>query len=216
MPAPQFHHLPQEKQRKIIGVSLQEFAAYGYDLASTNRIVQQAGISKGVLFKYFDDKKSLFVYVCEKVLEDVMSSFTTQEVQDFDDLFEYLQAVTLRKIQFSIEHPLTYRLLMRIIKEPQHHAYSEVMQRVMSVSSRFLEDIATVLPQNVLRPGITWEHVLATITWVAQGLQEKYLLSMPDIADSSLPEFYKPLIEEMNLYFGIIKSGSYKEDGEHD
>ncbi len=42
---------------------MEEFTIGGYENASTNKIVEKAGISKGLLFHYFGNKKGLFVYV---------------------------------------------------------------------------------------------------------------------------------------------------------
>jgi hypothetical protein len=49
MATDQFHKLNNQKQEKIIQAVLKEFAQYGYDSASTNRIVEHANISKGIL-----------------------------------------------------------------------------------------------------------------------------------------------------------------------
>ena len=57
--------LPEDKRRKILQASLNEFAAHGYLGASTNRIVAAAGISKELLFHYFGSKKKLFLYVLD-------------------------------------------------------------------------------------------------------------------------------------------------------
>ncbi|MDD3656837.1 MAG: TetR/AcrR family transcriptional regulator, partial [Atribacterota bacterium] len=53
----QFHSLESEKQERIINAALKEFARNGYGKASTNEIIKQAGISKGSLFNYFNNKK---------------------------------------------------------------------------------------------------------------------------------------------------------------
>ncbi len=48
--------LTLDKQERIINASLAEFARNGYERASTNEIVKEAGISKGSLFVYFNNK----------------------------------------------------------------------------------------------------------------------------------------------------------------
>ncbi|MEM5780278.1 MAG: TetR/AcrR family transcriptional regulator, partial [Lawsonibacter sp.] len=58
-----FIGLKQEKRDVIINAALTEFAAKGYDLASTNGMVKAAGISKGALFHYFASKKDLFLFL---------------------------------------------------------------------------------------------------------------------------------------------------------
>ena len=60
MPTKVFNELDKSKQDKIIESAIKEFAEYGYEEGSTNRIVKDCGISKGSLFKYFENKEELY------------------------------------------------------------------------------------------------------------------------------------------------------------
>lgn len=63
MARPRFARLPPAQQRAILGAALDEFAAHGFHDASLNRIIDAAGISKGSMYYYFDDKEDLFAHV---------------------------------------------------------------------------------------------------------------------------------------------------------
>jgi AcrR family transcriptional regulator len=63
MPRPRFHKLPLEQQGAILRAALDEFAAHGFDAASLNRIIDEAGISKGSMYYYFDGKEDLYAHV---------------------------------------------------------------------------------------------------------------------------------------------------------
>ncbi len=69
MPRPRFERLPTEKRRRILAVAAEEFATQGFAGASINRIIDQAGISKGAAYYYFDDKADLFATVIRAGLE---------------------------------------------------------------------------------------------------------------------------------------------------
>jgi len=60
MPRPRFNKLPAKKRESILEAAAKEFAAHGYDGASLNRILDEAGISKGAAYYYFDDKADLY------------------------------------------------------------------------------------------------------------------------------------------------------------
>jgi AcrR family transcriptional regulator len=60
MPRPRFERLSAKKQERILEAAAKEFAANGYDGASLNRILDEAGISKGAAYYYFDDKADLY------------------------------------------------------------------------------------------------------------------------------------------------------------
>jgi AcrR family transcriptional regulator len=47
-------------------VAAEEFAGHGYEGASVNRIAEEAGMSKGSLYYYFEDKADLYATVVER------------------------------------------------------------------------------------------------------------------------------------------------------
>lgn len=57
-----FEKLPCEKQIEIINAAIEVFGRNEHKKASTEEISRRAGISKGMLFYYFKDKKSLYIY----------------------------------------------------------------------------------------------------------------------------------------------------------
>lgn len=59
-PLPRFHRLDPDRRESLLEAAGDEFAARGYEAASLNRIIEVAGISKGALYYYFDDKADLF------------------------------------------------------------------------------------------------------------------------------------------------------------
>jgi AcrR family transcriptional regulator len=65
MPFPRFHKLPLEKRERLMEAAAQEFAAYGFDDASVNRILETVQMSKGAAYYYFEDKVDLFFTVIQ-------------------------------------------------------------------------------------------------------------------------------------------------------
>ena len=51
------------RRNRILEAALTEFANKGYKKASTNTIVREAKVSKGLLFHYFISKKDLYIYI---------------------------------------------------------------------------------------------------------------------------------------------------------
>jgi AcrR family transcriptional regulator len=66
MVRPRFDNLAPEKRRRLLEAAANEFAARGFEGASLNRILESAGLSKGALYYYFDDKADLFGTVVEQ------------------------------------------------------------------------------------------------------------------------------------------------------
>ncbi|MBQ8007422.1 MAG: TetR/AcrR family transcriptional regulator [Lachnospiraceae bacterium] len=60
-----FFDVKKDKQDAIINAALKTFALKGYKDASTDVIVKEAGISKGLLFHYFTSKQGLYDFICD-------------------------------------------------------------------------------------------------------------------------------------------------------
>lgn len=58
-----FFAIKKEKQDRILNAVLKAFALYGYKRASTDEMVREASISKGLLFHYFTSKAGLYEFV---------------------------------------------------------------------------------------------------------------------------------------------------------
>ena len=62
-----FFELPLEKQERIIKAAYIVFAHDNYKNASMSKIADAGGISKSLLFHYFQNKKDLYLYLWENI-----------------------------------------------------------------------------------------------------------------------------------------------------
>lgn len=76
MPRPRFSKLGAEKQAVILESAAREFAMHGFDGASLNRILEQAQLSKGAAYYYFDDKADLFATTVLHYAGDLIGSLS--------------------------------------------------------------------------------------------------------------------------------------------
>lgn len=74
MPRPRFDRLPHEKRELILEAAAKEFAAKGYAQASLNRILNEAKISKGAAYYYFDDKADLYMTAVQHYSTQLLQS----------------------------------------------------------------------------------------------------------------------------------------------
>ena len=78
MPRPRFQKLAADRKQRILQAAAQAFATFGFDKASLNQIVEGAGISKGSVYYYFDDKADLFATVLRDLWDKLFP------IQDLD------------------------------------------------------------------------------------------------------------------------------------
>ena len=76
MPTSTWERLRPERRAKIIAAAQREFGAHGFSRASLNTIAREAGVAKGSLFQYFDDKLDFFAYLAELAAETIRTEIT--------------------------------------------------------------------------------------------------------------------------------------------
>lgn len=76
-----FERIDDNRKMKILEVGIEEFSSKGYEKANINIIAKNAGISIGLMYKYFSTKEDLFMTclkhgmdILEKSLYDIMVS----------------------------------------------------------------------------------------------------------------------------------------------
>ena len=91
MPSDTFLRLNEDKKKKLIDASFKEFSLYNFNDVSINRIIKEAGISRGSFYMYFADKKDLYFYLLEQHLEIIINSMREDLIKNKGDLFKMFQ-----------------------------------------------------------------------------------------------------------------------------
>ena len=92
MPTENFYKLDSGKRQKIVDAMKKEFSRVPFHEASVNRIVENAGISKGSFWVYFKSKEEAIEYLIESHLEKERKKSKEIFLKNKGDLFQsYLQ-----------------------------------------------------------------------------------------------------------------------------
>ena len=71
MPLPRWTRVDPERKAIILAAARAEFVEHGFAGASYNRIIEAAGVSKGAMYYYFEDREDLLVTAVEHALEPI-------------------------------------------------------------------------------------------------------------------------------------------------
>ncbi|MCD8371256.1 MAG: TetR/AcrR family transcriptional regulator [Clostridiales bacterium] len=71
MPTERFRRLSAEKRMIIRKAAMKEFARVPFEKASINQIIQNAGISRGSFYTYFEDKQDLVSFLMEEINDEL-------------------------------------------------------------------------------------------------------------------------------------------------
>ena len=116
MPKQTFLNLPEEKRNTIINAAIEEFAEYGLENASTNRIVANSGISKGSFYQYFEDKQDVFMYLLTVLEQEKMDYFNGRHPPSANmDTFQYFRWMIKTGMEFNTSHPLLTQAISRVM-----------------------------------------------------------------------------------------------------
>lgn len=115
MPKPTFLNLPDEKRNRIVELALDEFSTHPYRQASLSRIVARAGIAKGSMYQYFENKLDLYHWLVTEEVErrraEWLRSIGLDGEADQDaGLFATLERMVLAAVGFTLAHPRLARL----------------------------------------------------------------------------------------------------------
>ncbi|MGI6506894.1 MAG: TetR/AcrR family transcriptional regulator [Saccharofermentanales bacterium] len=140
-----FLRLDAEKRERIIRAAVREFADRGYELANTNRIAEQAKISVGSLFHYFDTKENLFLFIVQygsAIIERYTGQLVADEGKSVAEKIEYL-------VRLAVNTSREEKTLIRLY----HEMASIGNQDLMSKVPQSLESFSAKLYARMLEEG---------------------------------------------------------------
>ena len=71
----QFEDIREEKRALIMNVALEHFAKEGYHNTTINHIARHAGISKGLMYNYFESKEELLSEIINRSIDEISLYF---------------------------------------------------------------------------------------------------------------------------------------------
>jgi len=124
-----FFDLKKEKQDRIINAALKVFALNGYRHASTDDIVKEADISKGLLFHYFVSKIGVYEFVYEYSVRYMILELVTKVSRKESNLFEVMKQIELARMNAMKGYPYIQQFLNRCEKEEVQEAAAVVREK---------------------------------------------------------------------------------------
>jgi AcrR family transcriptional regulator len=124
--------MPADRKAKLLEAAKKEFAAQSYELASTNRILEAAELSKGAFYYYFDDKADLALTVLAHLAKPEMLNFEVRSVSSPKEFWDELSRSSFERLKAMEADREGYEALMRIT-----HAVVSQPALVQRVSAMF-------------------------------------------------------------------------------
>jgi AcrR family transcriptional regulator len=167
---------PAARKQAILDAALTEFSQCGFEAARLDDIADRAGIAKGTLYLYFDDKEGLFEEVVRSAVSPVLerlSAIATAPDLPVDKILEALFSVFEKEV-LGTKRKLLIRLIIadgprfpRIAEFYYRNVIARILPLITKVAERAVErgelssDAYARYPQLVAAP------LLLTVIWDA-------------------------------------------------
>ncbi|MFD1396342.1 TetR/AcrR family transcriptional regulator [Kroppenstedtia eburnea] len=202
-----FESLDQEKRQRILNATMQEFAEKGFAQASTNEIVKQAKIGKGMLFYYFKNKQTLYDYVVDYALKIVDEQFVQKIDMDNRDFIDRMHDLAKKKLACYHAHPHVFTFLASVFLNEMTLLKEDLHERILTLQQRVQGRLYDNIDLTLFREDIDVEKALQLIQWAIEGYQQQLIQTFQ--AESITKMDLLPYWEEFDEYLAVLKTSFY-------
>ncbi|HLI08204.1 MAG TPA: TetR/AcrR family transcriptional regulator [Ktedonobacteraceae bacterium] len=158
-------------RQRIIREAASEFARLGFEQTNINTIAEQAGIGKGTIYLYFENKRELFLAMLRQIAQAQLASIRNALAVD-GSLHERLERLFLAFTQLAREESDSFNVYMSALYGV-NRAFQEEATRLLR---DYVAVIALVLEESMARGEIQRVEPDAVALMIL-SLTEAYVLS---------------------------------------
>lgn len=149
-----------EKRDKIIEAGFQLLSEKGYHNTNTAEIAKLAGVSTGIVYSYFQDKKDIFIMAVDKYMKDTIHPIY-EYVSNLQPPIDIEKAI--RQIVTSITN--SHTMVKSIHEELQalSHIDDDIREAFCRITAEIATDIIQMLEKFEIRPTNAFEKVHLSI-----------------------------------------------------
>ncbi len=183
----QYEKIRQDKKTLIKTVALKLFATEGYYNSSISKIAKIAGISKGLLYNYFDSKEMLLKEILQEGIQELTSNFDPNH----DGILTQKEAEFFVRSTFSLmkKNVSYWKLYFSLLIQPlvldfaEEHLWS-MIRPIMEISNNYFKSKGVKEPAAYSRAFIA----------ILDGIGLHYLLDtenfpLDDVTDLIIEKF---------------------------
>ncbi|MCX7951096.1 MAG: TetR/AcrR family transcriptional regulator [Clostridiales bacterium] len=200
--------IPEDKREKIIYAAIEEFAIHGYKNASTNKIVEAAGISKGILFHYFKNKKGLYLFLIKYTIPLLYDEFFKAADINENDIFKRIIKWNIVKFNLMEKYPDVFKLLTDAFLDTPKEVKEELLPILMEYQKFGYDAIFKNVDYSRFKKDIDIKRAVEIISWVFEGYSNSYIKQHKDENGRIILDREK-IINDLQSISNTLKQGMY-------
>lgn len=199
-------NLDEERKVNIINSAMKEFSRNSFQQASTNIIVKDAGISKGLLFHYFGTKAKLYEYLEYFSMKTVTENIVEKMDWKQEDIFLRLKEISMIKFKLFQKYPYLAEFFLKIY---ENKTAEEILDSYPDASLELYSEIyIRNIDYSLFKEGVDVEKAIDIIRWTLEKHNDEF---RKKIKREDLTFDYKTVEQELFEYIDILKKCFYKE-----
>ena len=196
-----FFNLKKEKQDRMINAALKVFATQGYRHGSTDDIVREAAVSKGLLFHYFDSKLGVYCFVYDYSTRYMKLELNSTVDKKEKDLFEVMKQIECAKMHAMRGYPYMQQFLNRSMWEDTYEVLLSVEEKRNGLEETY-DALAEQIDYGLLPAAVDGAKLRKMLEITSKGLMTERF------QDASFqPEM---LYQEICDYFDMVRQIVYR------
>jgi AcrR family transcriptional regulator len=208
LPKKTFNRLDCEKKERVIRAAIEEFQIHGFEKAKIEAIAKNAGVAKGSIYQYFDDKKDLFLYSVTWSLEYFMENIDRQTPLKDMDVYDYFLTGSRERFELIKKEPLLVAFSVDVTSGKYGSLTKETNDALNRIGEEYeLKLIANGKKKGTVRADLDDRALLLFF----QGVTEKFTMKIVEIVRNFEFEPTDDLYREMESYLknmvSLLKNG---------
>jgi TetR/AcrR family transcriptional regulator len=131
-----YKKLDSDTINNILETGIEEFANNGLDRANINVIAKKAGVSVGVIYKYFKDKDSFFLECVRHSLE-LLEQVLQDAFSDDADVMTCIKRIVYALLEHSRKHK-NYNVMYNEITSGSCRRYANILAKEIETRTAFV------------------------------------------------------------------------------
>lgn len=180
MPTDKIKNIGGRKMDDIIRSAIKEFATHNFHDSSYNRIIQNAGMSKGTMYYYFKSKEDLFLTIVHGTINGLKSMLSPlPEPCTAEEYWPLVEGLVQRFFKFANAQPMVFKFtLQNLIKTDRNcdspakttFAQADEWLEHFLIAGQKFRVVRDDLPISLLKAMI-WGTIDLTSKWLIKGNQ---------------------------------------------
>jgi len=178
-----FFSLPEEKQQAIINAGYRVFSRNSYKNSPMSEIAEAAGISKSLLFHYFQNKMELYLFLWDKCAETTIEFMTRYDCYSQRELFESMERGMRAKLEIIRLYPDMGNFTIKAFYETDPTISAAVQESYHRYFNLKADRARLNFDPEHFIPGLDIPMMYREMYWASEG----YLWEMTQRGSSRLP-----------------------------